>query len=50
MKLRDLSVEIEGDNLETSDEDKWLIQALGWTAVVRPGEVEQASDTLGLSG
>ena len=40
------SVEIERDDSEASDEDKWLVRVLGWTAISRPGEVEEALDTL----
>ena len=37
-----MSVEIEGDG--------WLSQALAWMEIARPGEVEEALDTLGSSG
>ena len=43
------SVEIEGDAFEVSDEDKWLVRGLVWTGFPRPGEVEEALDTLGSS-
>jgi len=49
-ELRDLSVEIEGDDLEASDKDKWLVRVLAGTAFARAGEVEEALETLGLSG
>jgi len=49
-ELRDLSVEIEGDDLEASDKEKWLVRVLAGTAFVRAGEVEEALETLGLSG
>ena len=49
-ELRDLSVEIEGDDLEASDRDKWLVRVLAGTAFARAGEVEEALETLGLSG
>ena len=49
-ELRDLSVEIEGDDLEASNRDKWLVRVLAGTAFVRAGEVEEALETLGLSG
>jgi len=45
-----LSVEIEGDDLEASDKDKWLVRVLAGTAFARAGEVEEALETLGLSG
>ena len=41
-----MSVEIEGDDSEASDEDKWLIRALGRTASSGPGEDEEALATL----
>ena len=49
-ELRDLSVEIEGDDLEASTKDKWLVRVLAGTAFVRASEVEEALETLGLSG
>lgn len=49
-ELRDLSVEIEGDDLEASEKDKWLVRVLAGTAFSRAGEVEEALETLGLSG
>ena len=49
-ELRDLSVEIEGDDLEATDKDKWLVRVLAATAFARAGEVEEALETLGLSG
>lgn len=49
-ELRDLSVEIEGDDLDASDKDKWLVRVLAGTAFARAGEVEEALETLGLSG
>ena len=48
-EVRDFSVEIEGDDFKASDEGKWLIRALAWTEFPRPGEVDEALDTLGLS-
>jgi len=47
---RDPSVEIEGDDSEASDMDKWLVRVLAGTAFARAGEVEKALETLGLSG
>ena len=49
-ELRDLSVEIEGDDLEASEKDKWLVRVLAATAFSRTGEVEEALETLGLNG
>ena len=49
-ELRDLSVEIEGDDLEASAKEKWLVRVLAGTAFARAGEVEEALETLGLSG
>jgi len=49
-ELRDLSVEIEGDDLEASDKEKWLVRVLAGTAFARAGEVEEALETLGMSG
>ena len=49
-ELRDLSVEIEGDDLGATERDKWLVRVLAGTAFTRAGEVEEALETLGLSG
>ena len=49
-ELRDLSVEIEGDDIEASEKEKWLVRVLAGTAFARAGEVEEALETLGLSG
>jgi len=49
-ELRDLSVEIEGDDLEASDKEKWLVRVLAGTAFSRADEVEEALETLGMSG
>lgn len=46
-ELRDLCVEIEGDDVEGSEEDKALVKVLAGTAFARAGEVEEALDTLG---
>jgi coatomer protein complex subunit epsilon len=48
-ELRDLIVEIEGDDLEASERDKWLVRVLAGTAFARSGEVEEALETLGLN-
>ena len=49
-ELRDLSVEIEADDLEANDKDKWLVRILAGTAFTRAGEVEEALETLGSNG
>lgn len=46
-ELRDLAVEIEGDDAEGSDEDKSLVRVLAGTAFARVGEIEEALETLG---
>ncbi|PPQ98249.1 hypothetical protein CVT26_003420 [Gymnopilus dilepis] len=46
-ELRDLSVEIEGDDIEGDDKDKALVRVLAGTAFARAGEVEEALETLG---
>lgn len=46
-ELRDLAVEIEGDDAEGSDKDKSLVRVLAGTAFARAGEVEEALETLG---
>jgi len=46
-ELRDLSVEIEGEDVEGSDKDKALVRVLAGTAFARAGEVEEALETLG---
>lgn len=48
-ELRDLSVEIEGDDLEASEKEKWLVRVLAGTAFARAGEAEEALETLGLN-
>jgi len=47
-ELRDLAVEIEGDDAEGSDGDKALVRVLAGTAFARAGEVEEALETLGM--
>jgi len=47
-ELRDLAVEIEGDDTEGSEEDKALVRVLAGTAFARAGEVEEALETLGV--
>lgn len=48
-ELRDLAVEIEGDDVEGSGKDKALVRVLAGTAFARAGEVEEALETLGVS-
>lgn len=45
-ELRDLAVEIEGDDAEGDDGDKALVRVLAGTAFARAGEVEEALETL----
>lgn len=45
--LRDLSVEIEGEDVEGSERDKASVRVLAGTAFALAGEVEEALDTLG---
>ncbi|KAL1723046.1 coatomer epsilon subunit-domain-containing protein [Schizophyllum commune] len=45
--LRDLLVEIEGDDAEGSEKDKALVRVLAGTAFARAGEIEEALDALG---
>jgi len=47
-ELRDLSVEIEGDDPEGDDRDKALVKVLAGTAFAIAGEIEEALDTLGI--
>ncbi|KAF7770442.1 hypothetical protein Agabi119p4_6416 [Agaricus bisporus var. burnettii] len=46
-ELRDLSLEIEGDDAEGDDRDKSLVKVLAGTAFARDGEIEEALETLG---
>ncbi|KAG2011866.1 hypothetical protein CC2G_011930 [Coprinopsis cinerea AmutBmut pab1-1] len=46
-ELRDLSVEIEGDDGEGSPREKALVRVVAGTAFARAGEVEEALETLG---
>ncbi|KII87381.1 hypothetical protein PLICRDRAFT_93140 [Plicaturopsis crispa FD-325 SS-3] len=48
-ELRDLCVEIEGDDAEGDDRDKDAVRVLAGTAFARAGEVEEALETLGAS-
>ncbi|GLB41914.1 putative the coatomer is a cytosolic protein complex that binds to dilysine motifs and reversibly associates with Golgi non- clathrin-coated vesicles, which further mediate biosynthetic protein transport from the ER, via the Golgi up to the trans Golgi network [Lyophyllum shimeji] len=47
-ELRDLAVEIEGDDPEGSEAEKALVRVLAGTAFARAGEVEEALETLGV--
>lgn len=46
-ELRDLSLEIEGDDAEGDERDKSLVKVLAGTAFARDGEIEEALETLG---
>jgi coatomer protein complex subunit epsilon len=46
-ELRDLTLEIEGQDSEGSEKDKALVRVLAATAFVRAGEIEEALETLG---
>ena len=46
-ELRDLAVEIEGEDVEGDDKDKWIVRTLAGTAFAKAGEVEEALETLG---
>ncbi|KAF7356580.1 Heme peroxidase [Mycena venus] len=46
-ELRDLAVEIEGEDVEGTDQDKLSVRVLAGTAFARAGEVEEALETLG---
>ncbi|KAJ7281405.1 coatomer epsilon subunit-domain-containing protein, partial [Mycena rebaudengoi] len=45
-ELRDLAVEIEGDDVEGTERDKNSVRVLAGTAFARAGEVEEALETL----
>lgn len=47
-ELRDLAVEIEGDDDENDENDKALVRVLAGTAFSIAGEVEEALETLGV--
>ncbi|KAL9713583.1 hypothetical protein Ac2012v2_003194 [Leucoagaricus gongylophorus] len=47
-ELRDLSVEIEGDDAEGDERAKFLVKVLAGTAFAHAGEIEEALDTLGI--
>ncbi|KIL69253.1 hypothetical protein M378DRAFT_157503 [Amanita muscaria Koide BX008] len=46
-ELRDLALEIEGEDSEHSEKDKAFVRVLAATAFVRAGETEEALETLG---
>ncbi|KAF9044532.1 hypothetical protein BDZ89DRAFT_1109119 [Hymenopellis radicata] len=46
-ELRDLSVEIESDDVDGTEKDKALVRVLAGTAFARAGETEEALETLG---
>jgi coatomer protein complex subunit epsilon len=46
-EMRDLSVEIEGDDVEGTERDKATVRVLAGTAFARAGEIEEALETLG---
>lgn len=46
-ELRDLCVEIEGDDVEADEKDKGTVRVLAGTAFARAGEIEEALETLG---
>ncbi|KAG6919503.1 hypothetical protein DXG01_005093 [Tephrocybe rancida] len=47
-ELRDLAVEIEGDDEEVDENDKAFVRVLAGTAFARAGEIEEALETLGV--
>lgn len=47
-EIRDLAVEIEGDDVDASEEDISTVRVLLGTAFARAGEVEEALETLGI--
>lgn len=46
-ELRDLSVEIEGDDAEATAWEKGVVRVLAGTAFARAGEIEEALEILG---
>ncbi|KAJ7668296.1 coatomer complex protein [Mycena rosella] len=46
-ELRDLAVEIEGEDVEGTERDKHTVRVIAGTAFARAGEVEEALETLG---
>lgn len=49
-ELRDLSLEIEGDDIEADEREKGFVRVLAGTAFARAGEIEEALETLGGTG
>lgn len=49
-ELRDLSLEIEGDDVEADEREKGFVRVLAGTAFARAGEIEEALETLGGTG
>lgn len=47
-ELRDLCVEIEGDDIEADEKQKGVVRVLAGTAFAVAGEVEEALETLGV--
>ncbi|KAF8165561.1 coatomer complex protein [Crassisporium funariophilum] len=47
LELRDLAVEIDGEDVEGSKRDKALVRVLAGTAFACAGEIEEALETLG---
>ncbi|KAG6860885.1 hypothetical protein C0995_006440 [Termitomyces sp. Mi166 len=47
-ELRDLAVEIEGDDDDADENEKAVVRVLAGTAFTRAGEVEEALETLGV--
>ena len=46
-ELRDLCVEIEGDDVEATEQEKGWIRVVAGTAFARANEIEEALETLG---
>jgi len=46
-ELRDLCVEIEGEDAEGDEYEKGSVRVLAGTAFAREGEIEEALETLG---
>lgn len=47
-ELRDLCVEIEGEDLDATEKEKGMVRVLAGTAFALAGEVEEALETLGV--
>jgi coatomer subunit epsilon len=45
--LRDLSLEVDGDDVEGTEKEKAMVRVLAGTAFTIAGEVEEALETLG---